>query len=298
MSLLCLLLSCAGPPTDALSWREQWEILILTEDGGIIEGIANTGNTGMYRGEGQFRANRWFTSGTPILFGMDGGPADVDVSSAHDAVRVGSALVGRFDDGEHWTMRFSNDEANAIVRIDPGGPQPPLSTGMSAEGQWTLASPISNGRSHGWFTAGRRGGMFEGKSVALHRGGDGRPPGPRQTVVIMGPRVSIGLDSHGSQRLAWARIGDLDLPTSGLTFSVSESGNGTLDFGPETALSIDLVPTGCSGTSEVHQDLSVLERLMADFSGLATSRTVRRAKTRFKLGEEEFSASAVIVDVE
>ena len=54
---LTLLLSCtgAGTPTESLAWREQWEILVLTEDGGLIEGTAVVGNSGMFRGAGHFQ---------------------------------------------------------------------------------------------------------------------------------------------------------------------------------------------------------------------------------------------------
>ena len=67
-----LLLACNGSPSDALTWREQWEIIVITEDGGLIEGVASTGNTGMFRGEGQFRARRLFRKASPIIFEMDG----------------------------------------------------------------------------------------------------------------------------------------------------------------------------------------------------------------------------------
>ena len=56
--------------------------------------------------------------------------------------------------------------------------------------------PHSNGRTHGWFTAGRRGGIFEGKTVTLHRGGDGHPRGGRETAVILGRDVRLVLTSR------------------------------------------------------------------------------------------------------
>jgi hypothetical protein len=296
-SLISLLLSCAGPPTAALTWREQWEILILTEDGGLIEGIASSGNTGMIKGEGQFRANRWFDGGTPIFFSMDGGPADIDVAPAHDAIRVGSALLGRFEDGDHWTLRFSNDAANAIVHIDPGGPRPPISTVMNTGGQWTLASAITHGRSHGWFTAGRRGGMFEGRAVALHRGGDGRPDLPRQTVVIMGPDVSIGIDQQGQQQLIWARIGDHDVPAADMRLNIADSGPITIDFRPGADLEITLEPSGLGGSVDTATGLLPPERWIAHVANLGLNRHVSRAKTTFSYSGKTHSVSAAIVQV-
>ncbi len=295
---IMFLLSCNGPPPDALSWREQWELIVLTEDGGIIEGLASVGNTGMFRGEGQFRARRLFRKGAPIIFEMDGGPADVDVSSSHDSVRIGSALIGQFEDGEHWTVRFAHDEANAIIRVDPGGPNPPMATTILPSGQWTVASPISHGRTHGWFTAGRRGGMFEGMSIALHRGGDGRPGGTRQSVVLMGPDVSIGIDTQGGQRMQWARIGDHDLPLDDFSMSLQSNGSATLDFRPTVDLVIELVPTGVSGSSSAFEHLLSAERWLAENAGLKGNRQLHRARARFTHEGVEYSANGFTLTVD
>jgi hypothetical protein len=295
--LLSFLISCTSAPSDKLTWREQWEVLILTEDGGLIDGRVSTGNTGMVRGEGQFRANRWFSHASPILFGMDGGPADVDISPAHDAVRVGSALMGRFESGDHWTMRFSNDSANAIVYIDPGGPQPPISTTVIDGGQWTIASAITHGKSHGWFTAGRRGGIFQGQAVTFHRGGDSIPNLPRKTLVIMGHGVSIGVDHQGSQRLEWARIGDIDIPRDDLQLSIDSTGGATLDFRPTAPLVIHLEATTAGGSTPTHEGLIPPETWLVDAAQLGLSRMVRRVKTTFEYDGEAHTVSGIIVEV-
>ena len=278
---LLLLLSCDGAPSEALTWREQWEIIVLTEDGGLIEGIASVGNTGMFRGEGQFRARRLFRKASPILFEMDGGSADIDVSDAHDSVRIGSALVGRFEDGEHWTMRFAHEQANAIVRIDPGGPTPPMATMMLDSGQWTATTPISHGQTHGWFTAGRRGGMFEGTAIAFHRGGDGRPNTERQAAVLMDSDVSIGIDRQGGQELRWARIGDSDLPLDDLRVRIRTDGSGTIDFGTALDLVIELHPSGVSGESNAFDHLLPVEQRLAELAGLRGARHLHRTRASF-----------------
>ena len=198
---IMLLQACIGPPDQALNWRKQWELLILTEDGGMVDARISVGNTGILRRQGHLRANRWAAKDTPILFSLDGGPGDVDISDMHDAVRVGSTLLGRYETGDNWTLRISDDSANAIIHVDPGGPDAPMSTALEDHGQWTITAPITHGKAHGWFTAGRRGGMFEGRAIAIQRGGDGQP-GPRTAAFVLGDGVSIGLDAHEGQRLA------------------------------------------------------------------------------------------------
>ena len=297
---LTLLLSCtgAGTPTESLAWREQWEILVLTEDGGLIEGTAVVGNSGMFRGAGHFRARRWFKGDSPILFEMDGGAADVDVAQTHDSVRIGSALIGRLEDGEHWSMRFSHEQANAIVRVDPGGPPPPMATGITESGQWTVSSPISNGRTHGWFTAGRRGGIFEGKTVTLHRGGDGHPRGGRETAVILGRVVSIGLDLQADRRLLWARVGDTDLPLDTVDLTIRTDGSAQIDFRPTLDLVIPITSTRVGGAVNALAHLSAPERAVAEAMGMTGERRVRRGEASFTLDGVEHRAPAVTVVVD
>ena len=296
-ALLSLLTGCSGSPTDLLTWREQWEIVVLTEDGGLIEGVASVGNTGMFRGEGQFRARRFFRNGSPILFEMDGGPADVDISRSRDSARIGSALIGRFDEGEHWTLRFSHDQANAIIRIDPGGPNPPLATTMLPSGQWTVASPISHGPTHGWFTAGRRGGMFEGSAIAFHRGGDGRPSDDRRTAVVLGPGVSIGIDIQADQRLQWARIGDEDLPLDTVSVDIATNGSTRIDFRPTVDLNIELRPTGVGARTNGYDHLLAPERWIANASNMKSDRSIDRTRGQFQFGEKIYTVSGFTLQV-
>jgi hypothetical protein len=208
---------------------------------------------------------------------MDGGPGDVHVSDSHNAVRVGTDLLGQYEDGPHWTMRLSHEEANAIIQVDPGGPEVPMATTMEESGQWTVASPITHGRAQGWFTAGRRGGMFSGRAVTFHRGGDGRPPTQRATLVAMGTNVSIGWDNQGGTRLAWARMKDEDISVEDLRHTADEDGIHRLDFRPAGDLFIDFEPTAVGGSSDGFEGLYPPERAIASAVGLRANRTVHRA---------------------
>jgi hypothetical protein len=295
---IILLAGCAGPPTDAITWREQWELLILTEDGGLVDARVGVGNTGILRRQGHLRANRWSAVDSPILFGLDGGPGDVDVSDSHDAIRVGSALLGRYESGDNWTLRVSDDDANAIVHVNPGGPVPPMATSMDDSGQWTMTSPITHGAAHGWFTAGRRGGMFEGRAIALHRGGDGRPSGPRQAAFVLGTAISIGFDEQGDQRLAWARIGDMDVPMDDLRQTIDADGMHTLDFRPTADLEVRLRPNGVGGSLDVHDHLYAPEKVLAQAAGLLSYRTVLRADVELLHQGEQLLSTGVIIRAE
>jgi hypothetical protein len=291
-------LGCAGPPTDSLTWREQWEIFVLTEDGSLIEGRVSVGNTGLYRGQGHFKASRWMPGTTPILFAMSGGPADVDVGDAHESVRVGSALLGQYEDGPHWSLRLANEEANAIMRVEPGGPEVELATAIDSGGQWTSAVPISHGRAHGWFTAGRRGGMFEGRAVAIHRGGDGAMGESRNLVALLGTDISIGLDEQGGTRSVWARMGDQDVPTVDLKREVDAQGRTILDFRPSADLVATVTPGSVGGSFDGHEGLFGFERVVARTAGSMGERHVHRARADIEWKGATISASALVLTVE
>jgi hypothetical protein len=298
MSILLLWMGCHGSPTEAIGWREQWELLVLTEDGGLIDGRATVSNTGVLRGQGHLRVNRWTQGGTPIFFSMDGGPADVDVADAHDAVRVGSALLGRYEEGPHWTLRLSAEEAHTSVHVNPGGPQPPMATEMDATGQWTIASPITMGLAHGWFTAGKRGGIFEGRAVALHRGGDSRPDGPRTASFVMGNGVAIGFDQQGDHQLLWAQIRDQDLVTEDAKRIRGSDGTEVLDFRPSADLVVRLSPTGVGGTTDGFSHLYMVEKWFAGQANLRAERTVQRATVQVEFKGEQIRTTGVMVRVD
>ena len=294
---LILLQACVGPPDQALNWRKQWELLILTEDGGMVDARITVGNTGVLRRQGHVRANRWSSKDTPILFALDGGPGDVDISDMHDAVRVGSSLLGRYESGDNWTLRVSNEDANAIIHVDPGGPDAPLSTALEGDGQWTMTAPITHGKAHGWFTAGRRGGMFEGRAIALQHGGDGIA-GPRSATFVLGEGISIGIDAHEGQRLTWARMGDMDIDMSDVAQRNEPDGAHTIDFRPAADLVVTLEPTDVGGSIATDGHLYEPERLLARLHGLNSSRTVTRTRAEVLYEGKKTSASGLLVRTE
>jgi hypothetical protein len=277
MLTLLTLLACSSTPSDALQWRESWEVLIATQDGGVVDVHAAVGNTGLLRGQGHLNLDRWSRSETPILYGLHGGPEDVDVAPGRDAVRVGTALMGRFETGENWTVRVSSAEANAILHIDPGGPQPPMATARVGDGQWTVTAPITQGPVHGWTTAGKRGGLVKGLAVALHRGGDARLDAPRRAAFAVGKSISIGFDLQGEVGLRWARVGDRDFPVDEGRLSWSSDGSARLDFRPAVDLWVELQVSEAGGIRDGMDHLLPPERWIASAASHRARREVRRA---------------------
>lgn len=276
MFWLLAILGCSDRPTDSLLWRESWEVLIATQGGGLIDARATVGNTGLLRGQARLHLDRWSQTESPILYGVHGGPEDVDVSTARDAVRVGTTLIGRYESGENWTIRASSEEANAILHIDPGGPKPPMATGRIGDGQWTLTAPITQGPVHGWYTAGKRGGLVEGYAVALHRGGDGRAEGPRTAAFVVSPTISIGFDQQDDVSLRWARVDDRDFSIEDARLTQSADGSARLDLRPSADLWIQFEPSDAGGSTDGLDHLLPPERWVAKAASHTALRTIRR----------------------
>jgi hypothetical protein len=298
MLLFLGLLACGGSPSDSLLWREAWEVLISTTDSGVVDGRAAVGNTGLLRGQGHLNLDRWSTDESPMLYSIHGGPEDVDVSGTRDAVRIGSALIGRFETGENWTIRASSDAASAILHIDPGGPQPPIATGRIGDGQWTATAPITQGPVHGWYTAGKRGGLVEGLAIALHRGGDGRAEGPRRAAFAVSRDLTIGFDQQDAITLSWARVKDRDFPMEDARLSLSADGSARLDLRPSADLWIKFEPTGAGGQRDGLEHLLPPERLLAEASGHHAQRQVQRTSAVIHLEGKIIRSAGILLSVD
>ena len=120
--------------------------------------------------------------------------------------------------------------------------------------------------------------MFEGRSIALQR--EAMPHQARIASFVVGHDVSIGVDEQGGQRLAWARIGDLDLPLESLHQSVNADGSHTLDFRPSENLVIRLPASEVGGVMPHDDHLYGPERAIAQWAGFGQARTLFRSQAQ------------------
>ena len=71
------LLACLPPPH-----RDSWEILTLLENGQLFEARFTKGDTGILKGQGHLRVNRWIHRSTTMSFHLDTPP---EMSSLDDS---------------------------------------------------------------------------------------------------------------------------------------------------------------------------------------------------------------------
>ena len=285
---------CAGPPTDALTWREGWELLALTEDGGVLDARVVVGNTGLLRGQGRMALDRWTDGEAPILFSRTGAPLEVAVAEDRGGATVSTDWLGGSAIG--WTARVSSDVASASLQVAPGGPTPKAAAWMAGDGQWTLTADITDGALVGWVEAGARGGMLAGRAVALHWGGDGWPTLPREALFAIGRDVTVGYDRHGGGALAWARVGGRDLDVSTAQLRAEPDGPVVLDLRPAADLVVTMRRRKPAGRTDPLDHLLGPERWLARGLAGAGARRIQRGTAKLVLEGVPFESPALYLE--
>lgn len=230
VAALLLLVACRGAPTDAVTWQEHWEVLGITDDGGVIDARAEVNNLGLLRGQGHMRFDRWRDDEAPVLYARDAAPGATEVNRGRDGVRVGTDTLGVGDQGA-WFLRFASRDASATLRVTPraGAPAPRPTTALVDHGQWTAEASLADGDLAGSVEAGPRGGILLGRAVVLHRGGDGVPEGPRLTALVFGAGWMVGLHEEAGERLLWGVAQGRALDLSGTTATRLDGGGVRLE---------------------------------------------------------------------
>jgi len=299
--LLLPLLACKGPQTAALSWRESWEVLVPARDGSLVDARIVVSNTGLLRGQGHLRFERWTADEAPIIFARDAHPAEVRIDRQRGGVRLGNdgLVVGADDPGDSaWTFISRNDEAEAFLRLAPDDSLRPTPVAwQEGGGQWTLDAPVVRGRVEGFLTAGDRGGQIQGYGVVLHRGGDGQPALPRTTLVVSGQRASIGLDHQGQGALSWAWVEGEQLDTAGAELVLPPHKAGRLRFA--NGLEVELRrQRRVRGLRLPYEHLLGIEQRILAATGGWVGRRVQRLRTTVHWRGESWPAPGVLVQVQ
>jgi hypothetical protein len=263
-SALLLLCACGQRPQDHLSWSEGWELVALTGGDGLVSAGIGLSNTGLLRGQGQSHFTRWSTSEGGASHRRVALPEAAHLPPDRGSVQVGTDLLQR--KGRVWDLHQTGDGFQ--VRLQVQGPDwvgaVPDQAWFEGGGEWRLEATLPVGRVEGWLEAGSVGGRLEGPAVLLHRGGDGRPAGPRRAVYLLsGPLRGI-YEEHGQGRMAALWSGEqalsIDLARLG---DRGADGAWELHIEGSAPQTLRLLPTG------EHGDRMPLEHLLSPERWLA-----------------------------
>lgn len=292
-----LLAGCRAVPEQRPLWRESWELLVPTDDGGLLDARIAVGNTGVLAGQGHLRLDRWRGDDSPVNFARVASPDESGVWPERDRVRVGPDRLGVERRG--WTLRVSDDETSAVVHLEAnGGPTPTDVRHETTGGTWTQSVPLASAEVTGWLEAGSRGGAIGGHGVLTYRGGDGVPDWPRRAVYVFGgAETSVGVDVHGGGRMAWGRVGGRDLVMDDAQLKTGPEGELLLDLRPAEDVALVLTPRTTGGRSDPFSGLSTVEQQALRPLGGPPVRRVQLLQAKFAGAGTAVRLPAVLVEV-
>ncbi len=284
-----LLLACASG-SDSLWWQDSWEVLAVGRDGAVVDARFFQTNTGLVRGQGHVRFDRFAHKEVPIFYGRDALPRD---TVADGALKVGpDQLVEK--EGS-WDLRVLSGELDARLTLQPDDTPPPPT--LKRDG-WQVDAVAPSATVEGIVRAGQRNSMLQGRAVILHRSGD-RPPARKGThrvaAFVMDAEFSLGIDQTGSDALAWAWVDGRSWSAESALVRRLEDGVVEMDFRPEAPIVARLVPVPPHHRRLLWDHLSGLEQwVLARVTGRA-ERRIRSANAHVQVGEETLQAPALIL---
>jgi hypothetical protein len=284
-----LLLAC-GSGTDSLWWQDSWEVLAVGRDRAVVDARFFQTNTGLIRGQGHVRFDRFAHREVPISYGRDALPGDTE---ANGGLRVGPDQL--LEKEGTWDLRVLSGELDARLTLQPDDTPAPLA--LQRDG-WLMEAVVPSASVEGILRAGQRNNMLQGRAVILHRQGD-RPPARKGTMrvaaFVMDEEFSLGIDQTGSDALAWAWIDGRSWSTESALVRRVGDGVVEMDFRPEAPIVARLVPVPPHHRRLLWDHLSGLEQwVIARVTGRA-ERRIRGANAEVLVGEKTLQAPALIL---
>lgn len=292
LSLMWAAAACA--PEQRLTWTEEWELLGLTRDGGLLDVTVAVGNTGTLRGEGRLRLDRAEPGSGRIGYTRTAGPEETTVFAERQRVEVGTdrleAETGR------WALRIRSSDANAVVLLRPwaGVPRPADDHADAPGGELRRSVPVAGGDLDGWIEAGKRGGQVEGAGLLVHRAGAGVAPWPRRALAVLGgAALIVWAEQNGPMDGGFLVVDGATSPLGPTTWSAPP---GALEL-RSGALTVTLRrPRHAAPAEPTLPQLTALESLLLRGLGGPPARRAVAFQAEVALGSQSFTAPALLVE--
>lgn len=180
---LIFLLACLPP-----AQRESLEVLAFLEDGQLFEARFTKGDTGILKGQGYIRVNRWIHRSTTMSFHMNLPP---QLSSlTQDGADFFTHQLYRQED--IWKLQMRSDEFNASVYFRPQS----IDSVVEQNENWNIDLIHPNLEAVGWTTAEERSALLKGSAALFRRSG---------TALLESERyLFLGYDSQNYWGAEWS----------------------------------------------------------------------------------------------
>jgi hypothetical protein len=288
-----LLVGCASTPSERLTWRETWNLVVADESGLLIDARLQRGNTGLLAGQGHLGVTVIPTKESVVTLDRTAPPVAVSVDAERGDLRlVHNRLV---HDSDGWTLhiREGREALDATLHLAPSAPELAPATLVEGQRQWLLGVPVPHGVVNGAWRAGKQGDLIRGHGMLIRQSTDTWPGDQpaRSAVYIIGPERSVGVELVGDQSLAW--LVDEEGLRSGRTATVTRTGRKLLlDLRPDLPVTAKLRLGIRTVVREPWAHLLPFERLAARLLFGWPLRSYERARAELEVdGEKSVSAA-------
>ncbi len=291
-----LLAGCATAPSERLSWRESWNMVVADESGLFFDARMERGNTGLLAGQGQLSVTVIPTRDSVVQLERTAPPLAVQVEPEQGRISMVHDRLERGADG--WTLhiREGREALDATLHLSPAAPELPPATLVEGPRQWLLGVPVPHGAVSGAWRAGKQGSLIQGHGVLIRQSTDTWPGDEpaRSAVYIITPQRSVGVERVGDHSLAW--MADIDGVQSGRTATFTRVGRKLLlDLRPDLPVTARLRVGVRSVVREPWAHLLPFERLAARLLFGWPLQTYERARAELEVDGEEIVAAALTV---
>ncbi len=199
------LAACAGAPSDRLTWRESWNMVIMDEGGLLINAKLTRSNTGLLRGQGHLDVTVFPPHESAVVLRRTAPPQAVTADPGTGALGMLQDRLEQDQDGWTLNVREGRDALDATLHLAPSAPEIAPSTLVSGQHQWLLGVPVPHGQATGAWRAGEQGGLIRGQGVLIRQSTDTWPgvEPAHSSLYLITPQRSIGVEQVGDRSVAW-----------------------------------------------------------------------------------------------
>ncbi|MCP4807183.1 MAG: hypothetical protein GY913_26220 [Proteobacteria bacterium] len=295
--MILLLLGCSGQPEDALTWQEEYELLVLNADANIIDLRFSVSNTGTLKGMGHARGEIARKKESSIRLGFDAWPDEME----HDegVLRIGPDYLEKH--GDDWQVLFrEGDELEGYRDLRMSLESSDVKVAPIELDGWTIDPIEVSGVASGVLAASGRQRILRGPAVLTHRSGDAPPAMSgegRVSIHVVDDGVSIAAERLGDRTFGWVLL-DGELHDGLEPKLAQDKRKWTLDYRPALDLVVTVAERKPESETDPWEHLSGVERKLAGAGMGEPSRRVSVALASWETAGAPRSALALVVEVQ
>lgn len=195
--MLPLMLACSLP-----THRESLEIIALLENGQVFEARFTKGDTGLFKGQGHLRINKWLHRNSNMAFHIDTPPVVSEISSSGADLWGHRLYRSTENDTPFWQLHVRSEEYNVSAQLQTQNTQPRI----MEHNDWTVNVVSPHAKIIGWMSAAGRSSMLKGDAVLFHRYGDDLLTSDRHLLLAFDSNNHFGLEDSNMLSQSWGQV--------------------------------------------------------------------------------------------